>query len=1311
LLVVLPVRAGPIGSASSSVASAAATPEYIVIDLGEFHPLALNNSGQVVGWIGSNAILSKPEDRAETPPALRVLGPGKATSITDQGIIGGHDDRFGNNASRLAMVWVNGEAKQLQRALASGRNDIVNGVSDTQAVGMYFFNQRWRAYVVNGRDTDGDGLGDEFWKDEDKNGLNDYWKDLGTLSGYPTSANAISQGGQIVGASVAPDGRQHAFVMGNGGMNDLGLLPNANESIATDVSDDGVIVGYSDVVFPGVVRPHAFRYGVFGMEDLDPGNTKRTTYAYAVSHGGGTVVGKIDNGSLGLAFRWTDERKVEDLNTLIPAGSGWGLLSANDINDAGWIVGDGLLNGRTRGFMLIPQTPLPLVFVPGASGSTLTIRDPGSEKDGFEIWLGLRGIFSREMLSLRPGDWPGRNVIATDAIRYAINTPVFKEPVYGPLLEALTRAGGYVEYDVAGQPARRTAAGCDVAGQAPRRPNLFVFAYDWRLGNDENSARLKDYIACVARFHPGRKINILAHSMGGILSRRYILDNAADHNVNALISIGTPWLGAPKLFNVLETGDFIDKIASGDGTKYAAESMTGGHQLMPSAAYYQLGAPLYGLGRSGEVEPPYGEWGWNLDGQDVAFDLYDYEKTVRVLDQRYDTHPGSTAQLFHSQAQDNWSHDTSGVKYYHLYSLQSQNRTIGQVLATSKPKRFGGTKLSWVTRFTPGDQTVPFTSLARPTRNGLTLNAPNAQLYSFSSPGPFADKAYDHVAFPNHPLAIGKVFQLLYRSSLPVAPQGTQLRAQQAIQSEPAMLPQAALPSDDSDPPSPTLPQVDLTIDGAEAVTVSDAAGNSTAPIEGDLLGQVPGVDSYTVGPRIKRLLLSVGRPITVTFRTTEELLAVDILHLDGTTTTLGVHYQDLALPAGVTAMLALAEDGTLSKLRYDGNGDGSFETEVQPTVVATGPDAMDVFGPTITMTQSGSPAESQITLSAQDQGTGVAQIYYSLSGNAFLPYTAPLQLDLTQTSALYAFADDRAGNRSPLATFSFSNNTPTDTPTSTPTDTPTATNTATPTATPTDTPTDTPTATNTATPTDTPTSTPTDTPTATNTAMPTDTPTATNTATPTETPTATHTATPTASATPTATPTPTPATADALDAFNRTNGSVGKNWEGFDSTSFYRIANNRLDVEAGGALVWKPTSFGKSQEAYVTLHTIDKKSISQGVLLKVQTGTAPDSGAIAVVYDAVSKCIRVSAIRLGDPHWTVYLKCQVSFANGDRLGARALASGEVQVFKNGAQVATFTLSKADQTFFNTKGGKIGIWSVVAPNAIFDDFGGGSLAP
>ena len=180
-------------------------------------------------------------------------------------------------------------------------------------------------------------------------------------------------------------------------------------------------------------------------------------------------------------------------------------------------------------------------------------------------------------------------------------------------------------------------------------------------------------------------------------------------------------------------------------------------------------------------------------------------------------------------------------------------------------------------------------------------------------------------------------------------------------------------------------------------------------------------------------------------------------------------------------------------------------------------------------------------------------------------------------------------------------------------------------------------------------------------------------------------------------------------DNFNRANGGLGSNWAGLTDQSFYKLASNRVDVQLGGPVVWKPTTYGINQAAFVTLSTLDGLSPSQGVLLKVQSGTIPNGGAIAVVYDSLAKAVRVSTLRLNTPAWTTYGNTPATVANGDKLTGCVKADGTVRVYQNNTLLITVILNAADQSFFNAKGGKIGLWAVAAPNAFLDDFGGGAL--
>ena len=79
-----------------------------------------------------------------------------------------------------------------------------------------------------------------------------------------------------------------------------------------------------------------------------------SSYGSAINSAG-TVVGlsTIQNASY-HAFISTNGRKMQDLNSMIPTGTGWVLEEGAAINDAGQIAGYGTLHGQTHAFLLTP---------------------------------------------------------------------------------------------------------------------------------------------------------------------------------------------------------------------------------------------------------------------------------------------------------------------------------------------------------------------------------------------------------------------------------------------------------------------------------------------------------------------------------------------------------------------------------------------------------------------------------------------------------------------------------------------------------------------------------------------------------------------------------------------------------------------------------------------------------------------------------------------------------------------------------------------------------------------------------------------
>ena len=80
------------------------------------------------------------------------------------------------------------------------------------------------------------------------------------------------------------------------------------------------------------------------------------SYSYNVG-AGGQVVGASEvvmTSDHTHAFLYTSGSGMVDLNTLIDPLSGWELLDAADINDAGQITGQGLIGGQYHAYLLTP---------------------------------------------------------------------------------------------------------------------------------------------------------------------------------------------------------------------------------------------------------------------------------------------------------------------------------------------------------------------------------------------------------------------------------------------------------------------------------------------------------------------------------------------------------------------------------------------------------------------------------------------------------------------------------------------------------------------------------------------------------------------------------------------------------------------------------------------------------------------------------------------------------------------------------------------------------------------------------------------
>ena len=180
------------------------------------------------------------------------------------------------------------------------------------------------------------------------------------------------------------------------------------------------------------------------------------------------------------------------------------------------------------------------------------------------------------------------------------------------------------------------------------------------------------------------------------------------------------------------------------------------------------------------------------------------------------------------------------------------------------------------------------------------------------------------------------------------------------------------------------------------------------------------------------------------------------------------------------------------------------------------------------------------------------------------------------------------------------------------------------------------------------------------------------------------------------------------LDNFNRANGAIGSNWSG--NKSGYSISSNQLLVGTSGSnsdIYWNASSFDADQEAYITFTQLNTNAVEQDLLLKSQSNSTWGDGVLEVLYDANNDIVQVWTYKWPQG-WVQHGAdiSPVSFAVGDRFGARAFADGTVEVYKNEDLLGTRDITS---WIHYDDGGYIGLWFIGAQNARFDDFGGGTV--
>ncbi|OYY95520.1 MAG: hypothetical protein B7Y41_03190 [Hydrogenophilales bacterium 28-61-23] len=186
--------------------------------------------------------------------------------------------------------------------------------------------------------------------------------DIGAqIIGSTTSeARGINDAGQVAGSYYTPAYAQRAFFYDGGSVTSI-ATPGGGNAYATGINDSGSVVGsYYTGAYPNIEQ-RSFLYHGANLTDLgELYAAGRHVEANGINNTG-QIVGWADSTNLfGQSAFLYQNGVMTDLNTLIDPASGWLLVNAYAISNAGYIVGSAVDStyGRTGAVVILAPAVL-----------------------------------------------------------------------------------------------------------------------------------------------------------------------------------------------------------------------------------------------------------------------------------------------------------------------------------------------------------------------------------------------------------------------------------------------------------------------------------------------------------------------------------------------------------------------------------------------------------------------------------------------------------------------------------------------------------------------------------------------------------------------------------------------------------------------------------------------------------------------------------------------------------------------------------------------------------------------------------------
>ena len=531
--------------------------------------------------------------------------------------------------------------------------------------------------------------------------------------------------------------------------------------------------------------------------------------------------------------------------------------------------------------------------------------------------------------------------------------------------------------------------------------DLFTFAYDWRYGFSGENNRgeavnvkmLEEKINEVLNETHTDKVDVIAHSTGGLLLKKYVIDNPNSHHINKAIFVGVPNLGAPKAIKVLAQGDSFNMLGlNPEEIEKISKNLPVVYDLAPSQSYFDVRGSFYRT-----IDDRF------LTKSNIITDL-NFQETWGLLFGEHEANNTafSRSRTLRSIDFENFDLRTKGIDTYNVVGCKSG--TIGKVIERRTTDVNGNVHISFdAPLIITGDSTVPYES-------ANSIAADDDKTFYFPRS--------DHAKM----LSVDGIRQLL-----------TNLLSDGNLDTKGKIITRSELLNN---PSRCKLKGSEIKIYSPVDIEVIDQSGNRLGLTEdGSIENNIAGAD-ITVFDDHKFLYLpeDEGDTYSIKLKGTgigDFTMKISKINDDQITET------ELFLDIPVTNRLSGIIDSLngQSSLSLDIDSDGVIDEIVEPTAILDKDKSQDMVSPITQVNILGDEghanfyrsnmtmnlqAEDPIISGRENETSGLLKTIYSLDGGSYRNYQSSITIEKEGSHTLSYFSVDKAGNHEQTHDLSF---------------------------------------------------------------------------------------------------------------------------------------------------------------------------------------------------------------------------------------------------------------------------------------------------